>query len=274
MQGNTSKEDFKRIQNLYDCEMPDNNIIHDLIYPFVYGEEEYIGQFSDNSACEILFMGQKMQLPMRSRVLDIGCGTAPVACFLAEQLGWQITGIDISRVPLEKAHSRINECNLTSQIRIVHGNIYTYSFNEKFDGAYGTGAFCHFDATNLFARCRDLLRNGGVLAFMERIRIGDIEPDDWQKLTTEWACPNVYSADEYTTLLREAGFAVRVVKNLTPTFRQWQKKSVSAREDLKEQIINLTSKQYYETSLRFAAYENDMTQADKLGYAMIIAEAA
>jgi SAM-dependent methyltransferase len=274
MQRNASKEDFKRIQNLYDCEMPDNNIVHDLIYPLVYSKEEYIGQFSDNSASEILSMGQKMQLPMKSRVLDIGCGTAPVACFLAEQLNWQIIGIDISRVPLEKALSRIGERNLTNRIRIVHGNIYTYPFDEKFDGAYGTGAFCHFDAVNLFKRCHDLLRPGGVLAFMERIRLGNIGLNDWQRLTTEWACPNVYSADEYTALLKEAGFAVRVVKNLTSTFLQWQKKSVSARETLKEQIINLTSKQYYETSLQFATYENDVTQAGKLGYAMIIAEAA
>lgn len=265
-------EDFAKVVALYDHEMPQNNLIHDLIYPLVYGESEYIGQFSDNSASEIRQMGAAMQLGPGARVLEIGCGTAPIACFLAQMLEWRVVGIDIASAPLEKARDRIRSSSLVDQVQAVHGNIYSYSFAERFDGAYLTGALCHFDALSLFARCHDLLRPGGVLAFMERARMANLNPDDWRELTFEWACPHVYSIDEYVMLLRRAGFSVRTVADRTLTFREWQQRSVTVRQALREQITNLTSSEYFETSLRLAAYENAATQSGKLGYILIIAE--
>src|SRR5579859_4077154 len=107
-------EDFARVAELYDCEMPENNLIHDMIYPLVYGEAEYIGQFSDNSASEIRQMGAAMQLARGATVLEIGCGTAPLACFLAQTYGWQIIGIDIASAPLAKARRRIQSTGLAT----------------------------------------------------------------------------------------------------------------------------------------------------------------
>jgi cyclopropane fatty-acyl-phospholipid synthase-like methyltransferase len=266
-------EDFARVAELYDHEMSENNLIHDLIYPIVYGEAEYIGQFSDNSASEISHMARAMQLTHGAQVLEIGCGTAPVACFLAQTFGWQVVGIDIASAPLEKARARIQSTNLAEQVQVVQGDIYSSPFGRPFEGAYLTGALCHFDALSLFGRCHDLLQPGGVLAFMERVRLTDLDADEWRELTLEWACPHVYSIDEYVELLNRAGFSARTVTDLTPTFREWQQRSVTVREMLSERITSLTSREYYEISLRLAAYENSATQARKLGYVLIVAEA-
>src|SRR6266511_5697351 len=131
--------------------MPENNVVHDLVYPLVYGDGEYIGQFRDNSAPEIRRRGERMGLPAGSLVLEIGCGTAPVACHLARQLGWRVTGIDLSETPLRKARERIASEPCEGRVEVVHGNVYSHPFGERFDGAYGTGAFCHFDPARLFA---------------------------------------------------------------------------------------------------------------------------
>ncbi|MER7212074.1 class I SAM-dependent methyltransferase [Streptosporangium sp. NPDC000239] len=269
----TENENFTAVAQLYDEEMPGNNLVHDLIYPEVYGQGEYIGQFSDNSASELRLMGSAMKLPPGAAVLDIGCGTAAVASFLAGEFRWRITGIDVAGSPLEKARDRITATGQREEIRLVHGNVYEQEFDGPFDGAYGTGAFCHFDAARLFARCRELLRPGGSLAFLERVRTGELDEREWHSLTTEWACPSVYSTGEYADLLTDAGFAVTECLDLTETFRDWQDRSVTVRHRLHDRIVALTSQEYFETSTRLADYENAVTKAGKLGYALVVATA-
>jgi cyclopropane fatty-acyl-phospholipid synthase-like methyltransferase len=268
------QEDFERVQQLYDVDMPGNNVVHDLIYPHVYGEGEYIGQFSDNSASEIIAMAEAMKLGQGAEVLDVGCGTAPIASLLARRLGWRVTGIDLSRASLRKARLRIQAARQEQQVPLIEGNIYEQSFDQRFDGIYGTGSFCHFEAGRLFRRCHQLLRPGGRLAFMERVRLGPIGAENWKKVTEDWACPSVYSLDEYESILCDAGFRVVHLRNQTETFCHWQSRSVEVRRRLREEIIGLTSADYYETSLRLASYENELTSTGLLGYAQFVAEAA
>lgn len=264
-------EDFDAVAALYDDAMDGNNLIHDLIYPRVYGEGEYIGQFSDNSASELAAMASATGLGAGSRVLDIGCGTAPVATFFAQHFGWHVTGIDVSASPLRKARQRVAEAGLGDQVTLVAGDVYRFPFLHKFDGGYGAGAFCHFDPARLFARAALLLRPGGKLAFMERVRTGEFTSEEWDHLTTKWACPTVTTTGEYRELLEANDFRVDQIHDLTPAFRDWQNRSVVVRQELRAEILRLTSEDYYETSVQLADYENAVTKAGKLGYAMIVA---
>jgi cyclopropane fatty-acyl-phospholipid synthase-like methyltransferase len=265
------KEDMTGVRKIYDEVMADNVDVHDLVYPSVFGADQYIGQFSDNSADELVLMGRAMELPAGSHVLDVGCGRGLVARHMAANLGWRMTGIDLSSVPISRAQTAASAA-LQFKPEFVHGDIYRHEFGERFDGIYGTGAFCHFDAADLFARCATLLRPGGRLGFMERVRTGPISDDQWHSLTTAWCCPYVYTIDEYRELLESKGFTVAHVLDLTDSFRVWQRKSVTVRQELKDQIVALTSEDYYEASVGFAAYENDVTEAGLLGYTCIVAE--
>jgi SAM-dependent methyltransferase len=263
-----SPEDFAGVRKLYDEEMADNVRIHDLVYPEVFGPDEYIGQFSDNSASELLAMGKAMVLPAKARVLDVGCGRGRVVAFLASSFGWEGTGIDLAGVPIADARTAAGG---TDASRLLQGNVYDYPFKRPFDGLYGTGSFCHFDAAHLFNRLREMLRVNGVLAFMERIRLGPIASADWDRLTRAWHCPSVNTVDEYRAFLGGAGFGSVTVCDLTPSFRLWQKRSVEVRLKLQQEIITLSSAEYFETSLRLASFENDVTIKGQLGYALFIA---
>ncbi|MGJ3264482.1 MAG: SAM-dependent methyltransferase [Salinarimonas sp.] len=266
-------EDFEATRRLYDEAMADNVSIHDLVYPAVFGPDEYVGQFSDNSAGELGVLGTAMALPPGARVLDVGCGRGAVAAFLAERFGWRVTGIDLAGVPIADAERRRRTLPpaLAERLVFVAGNAYEHAFDPPFDGIYGTGAFCHFEAARLFARCAALLRPGGRLGFMERVRIGPIAPDDWQRLTVDWRCPSVYATGEYERALAGAGFRDVSVTDMTATFRTWQARSVSVREELAEAIIARTSDAYHRTALAHARYEADVTRAGGLGYALVVA---
>lgn len=260
-------EDFAAVQALYDQTMADNAQVHDLIYPKVFGADQYIGQFSDNSADELRLMAALMQVPAGARVLDLGCGRGLVAAFLAGEMGWTVTGIDLSLASLAAGRKAGHG------VELIAGNVYEHAFAERFDGIYSTGAACHFDAARLFARARSLLVPGGRLAIFERVRLGDIDAADWRKLTTDWTCPHVYTAAEYGELLTVAGFRVRHVLDTTERFRTWQARSVEVRRELRREIVAATSQEYFETSLALAAYEADVSRKGLLGYAAVIAEA-
>ncbi|MFT4079331.1 SAM-dependent methyltransferase [Rhodomicrobium sp.] len=266
-------EDVAEIKSLYDNAMSHNVSIHDLVYPEVFGQSEYIGQFSDNSASDLIDLGRALDLAPGSKVLDIGCGRGRVARFLAERFGWNITGIDVASVPLADANEmkRQLEGGLSKQLYFIEGDVYQLSGTGAFDGIYGTGAFCHFDASHLFSHCADLLRDGGRLGFMERTRTGEISPSDWQKLTEEWRCPFVYTVEEYASTLRESGFVDIRSDDLSERFRDWQSRSVTVREHMSETIKARTNSDYHNTALAHARYEADVSRIGSLGYALFTA---
>jgi len=263
-------ENFSGTKKIYDEVMADNVSLHDFIYPHVFGADQYIGQFSDNSREELDLMARCMTLPKGSKVLDVGCGRGNIARYMAKVFQWQLTGIDLSEVPIRDASKKFKVIN--PDIQFINGSVYDLNTANFFDGIYGTGAFCHFDAQRLFAHCHNLLKIGGRLAFMERVRTADISDEDWHKLTTQWCCPSVYSIDEYAHILHQQGFCVRHQLDLSDTFKLWQERSVAVRQELKQEIIARSSPQYYEQSLAFAQYENDVTRAGGLGYVCFVAD--
>src|SRR5436309_3533487 len=130
------KENFTRVKDLSDVLVAENAEIHKLVFPHVFGEGEYVGQYSDNSASELREMGRRMDLPPESRVLDVGCGTGGVACFLAAEFGWRLTGIDISEVSLAAARRRVEDKGLGERVELHLGNVYEHDFEPGFDGIY------------------------------------------------------------------------------------------------------------------------------------------
>ena len=99
-----------------------------------------------------------------------------------------------------------------------------------------------------------------------------IGEDDWLKLTRSWSCPYVYSVEEYLELLRNNDFTVLDALDMTSGFRVWQERSVAVRRDLRQEIIRLSSEDYYEASVAFASYENDVTRDGMLGYVCVVAQ--
>lgn len=257
-----------KVKTLYDDIVAENLIMHQHIFKKVFGESEYIGQYSDNSATEILSFGKLMDLPSESNVLDIGCGTGSVAFFLSKNLDWNITGIDIS----EKSYlMALNKASNYSRLNFVCGDIYTFESETNFDGVYGSGSFCHFEPELLFDKASKLLKPNGKIGFMERIKLSeDISEQEMKNLTTDWFCPGVYSIDEYKQLLSVHFTNVQVL-DLTENVKKWHRLSVEVREEMKDFIVKNTSEEYYKNSLDLARYEADVCASDKLGYAAFVA---
>ena len=262
---------MSNVKEFYDNDVSDNLEMHQYIFDKVFGTDEYIGQYSDNSASEIHEFGNMMNLAPASKLLDVGCGNGCIADFLSKKFEWNVTGIDISEKSIQKALNNTKEKFKNPNLQFIREDFYQYNPSTLFDGAYGIGSFCHFIPSDLFSRVSTLLKDGGTLGFMERIRLDiPLTEEELKKLTTDWHCPGIYSIAEYEELLTPY-FAEITYVDLTQSAKVWHERSVTVREEMKSFIIEKTSEAYYQKSLDLAKYEAEPCLEDKIGYAAFIA---
>jgi SAM-dependent methyltransferase len=103
------------------------------------------------------------------RVLDVGCGCGQTSLQLGERVGATgvVTGIDVSRVMLERARTRVRDAGL-GQVRFENGDAQTFSFERaSFDLVFSRfGVMFFADPTAAFANLHGALAPGGRLALL------------------------------------------------------------------------------------------------------------
>ena len=71
------------------------------------------------------------RLDSANRVLDVGCGSGATACFIAENYGAQVYGIDISEVMIAKAKERAEQQGLTERIELRVADVFDLPFEDE-----------------------------------------------------------------------------------------------------------------------------------------------
>jgi cyclopropane-fatty-acyl-phospholipid synthase len=106
----------------------------------------------------------KLALEPGQHVLDIGCGWGGTALYLNRVAGVRVTGITLSEEQLKVARERAAAAGVDDQVKF---ELVDYRHIEgRFDRIVSIGMFEHVGAAHydeFFAKCRDLLKPGGVL---------------------------------------------------------------------------------------------------------------
>lgn len=105
-----------------------------------------------------------LELPVGSRVLEIGCGGGNLTRYLGER-GFQVVALETSEALVECARAR---CNDLANVEIVHGFVESVVGDEKFDFVVCIDPLLvtseYFNpGVQLFALCRNLLKATGSL---------------------------------------------------------------------------------------------------------------
>lgn len=124
---------------------------------------------------------RKLLLSPGQRVLDIGCGWAGLAIFLAETCGVRVTGLTLSREQYRVARERVKQRGLGGLVDI---RLEDYRENtETYDRVVSVGMFEHVGARNYdayFRAVRERLMEDGVALIHT---IGSVAPPG---LTNPW----------------------------------------------------------------------------------------
>jgi SAM-dependent methyltransferase len=104
----------------------------------------------------VSFLERNVQLLPRGRALDVAMGEGRNGVFLATK-GFQVTGLDISRKGLEKAHELAAERGVTITTRVV--DLERHRLAEQ---AYEVVICTYYLQRDLFPKLRAALKSGGV----------------------------------------------------------------------------------------------------------------
>ena len=85
-------------------------------------------------------LGQALNPPAGSRMLDLACGTGEMLCTWARDHGVTGVGVDISSVFIDSARERAVELGVADRVDFVHGDVAGYVSERRVDIASCVGA--------------------------------------------------------------------------------------------------------------------------------------
>ena len=177
-------------------------IWHDLAEGPDFPEE--FGHISFTTLPELRKIKYHLALGHGDRLLDLGCGLAGPALWMARETGAHLTGVDLSPVAIKAAGERAAELGLDGQAEFRVGSFADTGLEgNSIDGAMSEDALQYApDKLAAFKEIARILRPGGRFVFttyeIDRDRAADLP------------ILSVDRVEDYEPVLGAAGFEVRL----------------------------------------------------------------
>jgi len=163
------------------------------------------------------FLVQGCRIDNTFRVLDVGCGGGYTACRLANEIGCQVIGIDISEVMLEQASKRAENDGVTDKVTFHHADVADLFFDEEFfNAALVESVLTPLPGNKLDALkeiCR-VLMPGGYLGLNEAVFKEEMKEDVKEILNSHPAINNPFSDKTLREAVIKTGFKVLKRQNV------------------------------------------------------------
>jgi SAM-dependent methyltransferase len=159
----------------------------------------------ERTALEVSFILSQINLPLGSRILDIGCGPGRHTIELASR-GYEVLGIDPSAAMIEAARARAVEAGISPEFRQIGGELF--ATQDAFDATIclftTLGQISERGANSaLLGRAFEALRRGGLF-------VVEVPQRDWviAHLKTE---ERFSEGENYTNVTRRLDLDERAV---------------------------------------------------------------
>jgi SAM-dependent methyltransferase len=177
--------------------------------------EAYIGQECLLTPDEIADLARRAGITAGTSVLDIGSGTGGPACYLAQQFGCHIVGVDISAVGHAQAVARARDAGVSHLVQFRLEDIHAVALPPaSFDVILSLDVWYHIPRrAALLQRCATLLRAGGCLAFCDHVERQPMPAAQRQQFCVLWRFPSLETPRATLRLSRRPDCAC----GITPT---------------------------------------------------------
>lgn len=160
------------------------------------------GHISFVTLAQLRRMASELNVNKGDTLVDLGCGLAGPALWMARETGADLVGVDLSTVAVEHAAARAAELGLAGQCRFVAGSFADSTLAPaSADGVLSEDAIQYAPDKRAFAaEVARLLKSGGRLVFT----VFEVEPERVVAMPGLGTDP----VSDYRPLLEDAGFSV------------------------------------------------------------------
>ncbi|PYS48153.1 MAG: class I SAM-dependent methyltransferase [Acidobacteria bacterium] len=230
-----------------------------------YGED--IGQSSWMTAQEWLSFADLLEVTDRSHVLEVGSGSGGPATYLALKRGCRVTGVDINDHGVRNGAALAAARGVADRadFRAVDAGMPLPFGPASFDAVVSNDAMCHIGQRLAVLReWYRVLRPGKRALFTDAMVITGVISHEELATRSSIGFYIFVPPGENERLLREAGFEVLGVDNLTTSTANVSRRWHDARAQYRETLVSTEGQENFDGLQRFLACVRILSEERRL----------
>jgi sarcosine/dimethylglycine N-methyltransferase len=221
-------------------------------------DQDHYGGLAANDA-----LAERAGIGAGTRVADFCAGLGGPSRYFAHRYGADVTGIELTPARVRGAEELTRRVGLQDRVRILEGNVMQVPLaNDSVDVVVSQEALLHVpDKRRALAEAWRILKPGGRIAFTDWVAHRPLSAADRELMWQGMAVTDLYDLPAYTELVREAGFALSSVEDLTRAWGEILTHRLAMyrklREETREAGTPAGHDAFYESYVRLVDLVND-----------------
>ena len=230
-----------------------------------YGED--IGQSSWMTADELRHFIDLLEIDDSKNVLEVGSGSGGPALFLAKETGCRLTGVDVNEFGTKNANELTKERGLSerAEFKLIDASKPLPIDDGTFDVVFSNDVMCHVpERQNVLKEWHRVLKPGGQILFTDALVITGIVSHEEIAKRSSIGLYFYLPPGENERMIKEAGFEIVTVEDLTPAAAEISKRWHDAREKHRDAMITIEGEENFQGLQEFLACVHTLTTERRL----------
>ncbi|MCP3943839.1 MAG: methyltransferase domain-containing protein [Desulfobacteraceae bacterium] len=194
-----------------------------------YDQDHYDG----SNAIDILI--KELGIQKKHKVLDLCCGIGGTVRYIADKCKCSVMGIDLTNIRIEAARKLSKLVHLDDVTEYITADACDMLFqNDSFDRLVSQEALYAIpDKKKLFTEVYRVLKTSGKIGLTDIIELNSVDYNENPSYYEEWNIYNLLNKDRYINTLKECGFKIVKVEDLSLFWKNLLKKRYEMYNSLK-----------------------------------------
>lgn len=230
-----------------------------------YGED--LGQSSWMTADELRHLIELLNINESMNVLEVGSGSGGPALFLVKETGCRLTGVDVNEFGIKNANELAVEHGLSARVEFkqIDASKPLPFEDNSFDVVFSNDVMCHVpERQNVLKEWHRVLKPGGQMLFTDALVISGIVSHEEIAKRSSIGLYFYLPPGENERMMKEAGFEIVAVEDLTSAAAEIAKRWHDAREKHRGAMTKIEGEENFDGLQEFLSCVHTLTSERRL----------